>query len=177
MTEEILKVVFDCGVFLQGLISKSGPAVACLELAEQEKIKLVVSEEILAEIKDVLSRMHLRERNPNLTDEKVESLIEVLLEKGEFVEKVPRHFAYSRNPNDEPYINLAVEANAVFLVSRDKDLLDLMTGYTDECKDFHRRFRGLKIVNPLEFLVIAEEKDLLKDNFLLKWKISFIIIG
>jgi len=151
---EILKVVFDCGVFLQGLISKSGPAVACLELIEQEKIKLVISEDTLAEIKDVLSRPPVRERNPNLTDEKVEQLIEMLLEKGEFIKKVPQHFTYSRDPNDEPYINLAIEANAVFLVSRDNDLLDLMTNYADECKDFRRRFRQLKIVNPVEFLEI-----------------------
>ncbi len=154
MTVEILKVVFDCGVFLQGLISRSGPAVACLELIEREKIKLVISEETLAEIKDVLLRSRLRLKNPNLTDEKVEKLIEMLLEKGEFIKKVPRHFTYSRDPNDEPYINLAIEANAVFLVSRDNDLLDLMTDYTDECKDFRRRFRKLKIVNPVKFLEI-----------------------
>lgn len=158
MSEDILKVVFDCGVFLQGLISKSGPAVACLELVEQEKIKLIISEDILAEIKDVLSRPRLRQRNPDLTDEKVEQLIEMLLEKGEFFKKVPHHFSYSRDPNDEPYINLAIESNAVFLVSRDNDLLDLMTGYTDECKDFRRRFRGLTIVNPVEFLAIITNK-------------------
>lgn len=155
--DETLKVVFDCGVFLQGLISKSGPAVACLELIEQEKIKLVISEDILAEIKDVLSRPRLRDRNPDLTDEKVEQLIEMLLEKGEFFEDVPQHFEFSRDRNDEPYINLAIEADAVFLVSRDNDLLDLMTGYTDECKDFRRRFRELKIVNPVEFLEIIEK--------------------
>ncbi len=157
MSEETLKVVFDCGVFLQGLISKSGPAVVCLDLIEQEKIKLVISEKTLAEIKDVLSRLRLRVRNTDLTDEKVEKLIEMLLEKGEFIKKVPQHFNYSRDPNDEPYINLAIEANAVFLVSRDNDLLDLMNGYTDECKDFRRRFRKLKIVNPVEFLIIVEK--------------------
>ena len=149
MSEEIPEAVFDCGVFLQGLISKSGPAVVCLELVEQEKIKLFISEETLAEIKDVLSRPRLRERNPDLTDEKVE--------KSEFIKKIPRHFEFSRDPNDEPYINLAIEANAIFLVSRDNDLLDLMTGYTDECKDFRRRFRKLKIVNPVEFLEIVEK--------------------
>jgi putative PIN family toxin of toxin-antitoxin system len=157
MIEEIIKAVFDCGVFLQGLISKSGPAVACIELVEQGKVKLFVSEETLAEIKDVLSRPRLRRKNPDLTDEKVEKLIEMLLDKGEFIKKVPQHFAYSRDPDDEPYINLAIEANAVFLVSRDNDLLNLMTDYTDECKDFRRRFRGLKIVNPVEFLAIVEK--------------------
>ena len=89
-----------------------------------------------------------------MTDEKVEKLIEMLLEKGEFIKKVPQHFTYSRDPNDEPYINLAIEANAVFLVSRDNDLLDLMNGFTDECKDFRRRFRRLRVVNPVSFLEI-----------------------
>ena len=158
MIEETLTAVFDCGVFLQGLILKSGPAVACLELVEQGKVKLVISEETLAEIKDVLSRSRLRDRYSDLTDEKVEKLIEMLLDKGEFVENVPRHFTYSRDPNDEPYINLAIEANAVFLVSRDNDLLDLMIDYTDECKNFRRRFRRLKIVNPVEFLAIIESE-------------------
>lgn len=50
------------------------------------------------------------------------------------------------------YINLAVEAAAAYLISRDKDLLDLTTGHTDECKDFRRRFKFLKIVVPEEFL-------------------------
>jgi len=157
---EIPVTVFDCGVFLQGLISKAGPAVACLELVEQDHIRLMMSEEILAEIKDVLSRPHLRRRNPDLTDEKVERLIEMILEKAEFVENVPSHFSYLRDANDESYLNLAIETEAVFLVSRDNDLLDLMTDYTDQAKDFRRRFRQIKIVNPVEFLQIIEEKDL-----------------
>lgn len=157
---EIPVTVFDCGVFLQGLLSKSGPAVRCLELFETGQIRLVISDEVLAEIADVLSRPKLREGNPNLTDEKVEILIEMLFLKAEFVEKVPGHFSYSRAPNDEPYLNLAIETEAVFLVSRDNDLLDLMTDFTFDAKDFRRRFRKIKIVNPVEFLQIIEEKDL-----------------
>jgi uncharacterized protein len=153
---EIPVTVFDCGVFLQGLLSGSGPAVRCLELIEENRIRLVVSEEILLEIKDVLSRPRLRERNPNLTDKKVENLIELILAKAEFVENVPKRFAFSRDPNDEPYLNLAIETESAFIVSRDKDLLDLMTNYTDEAKDFRRRCRKIKIVNPVEFLQIIE---------------------
>lgn len=157
---DIPVTVFDCGVFLQGLLSKLGPAVRCLELIEEERIRLVVSEEVLAEIKDVLSRSRIRERNPNLTDEKVESLIEILLTKAEFVEKVPQYFNYSRDPNDEPYLNLAIETAAVFLVSRDNDLLDLMTGFNDEAKEFRQRYRKIKIVNPLEFIRLFDKPDL-----------------
>lgn len=144
--------VYDCGVFLQGLLSEASPAVACLELVEQDRVLLVMSEAILAEIKDVLSRPRLRERNPSLTDEKVENLIDLISERAEFVEIMPPHFSYPRDPNDEPYLNLAIETEAVFLVSRDNDLLDLMTDFTDEAKDFRRRYRRIKILNPVEFL-------------------------
>lgn len=68
-----------------------------------------------------------------------------------------RRFDFERDPKDEIIINLAIEAEADYIVSRDKDLLDLMTGYTDECKDFRRRFRRLKIVEPVEFLTIIEK--------------------
>jgi predicted nucleic acid-binding protein len=60
---------------------------------------------------------------------------------------------------DEPYINLAVEAEADYIISRDKDLLDLMTGYTEECKDFRRRFRPLKVIAPVEFLKELEQTE------------------
>ena len=65
---------------------------------------------------------------------------------------MPRRFIYQRDEDDEPYINLAIEVGAQFLVSRDKDLLDLMTSYADDCKEFRQRFRTLKIIEPLDLL-------------------------
>ena len=70
---------------------------------------------------------------------------------------VPRKFIYERDVDDECYITLAIEAKTDYLVSRDRDLLDLMTGHTDVCKDFRRRFRGLKVVTPIEFLKEMEK--------------------
>ncbi|MEW6213173.1 MAG: putative toxin-antitoxin system toxin component, PIN family [Acidobacteriota bacterium] len=160
MTEESPpRVVFDCGVFLQGLISESGPAVACLELFERGEITLLFSEATLLEIKDVLSRSKLRAKYPLLTEERTTQLLESLWSKAEFVQNVPQHFSYERDPDDEPYLNLAIEAEAAYLVSRDKDLLDLMTGYTEECKEFRRRFRPLKIVDPVTFLQETKKDD------------------
>lgn len=157
MTEQqtILRVVFDCGVFLQGLISVSGPAVACLELFEKGKVTLFISEEILTEIQDVLSRSKLRAKYSSLTTEKTDKLIASLRFQAQYLAVVPKRFTYDRDPDDEPYINLAVEADAQYIVSRDKDLLDLMTGHTKECKEFRQRFRPLKVIEPQEFLKIA----------------------
>lgn len=145
-------VVFDCVVFLQGLIKESGPAVTCLERFEQGRLSLVISPDILAELHDVLSRSQLRRDFPLLTDEKVEQLIETLLLKGRLLRNVPRRFELPRDPEDEPYLNAAIESGAQFLVTRDRDLLDLMNLDTKQGRDFQFRFPQLKILNPVEFL-------------------------
>lgn len=155
---EIPITVFDCGVFLQGLMSKAGPATACLELVENNRIRLVMSEEILAEIEDVISREHLKALSPYLTDKKVAGLIELILKKAEFVQEVKQHFIFTRDPSDQPYLNVAIHTRAAFLVARDRDLLDLMTGHTDEAKDFRQKFRHLKIVEPVEFLRMVRDR-------------------
>jgi putative PIN family toxin of toxin-antitoxin system len=100
-------VVFDCVVFLQGLIKKSGPAVTCLEYFEQGKFSLVTSSEVLSELHDVLSRSSLRQSFPLLTEEKADHLIEFLLSRGKLFGNVPKRFELPRDPDDEPYLNLA----------------------------------------------------------------------
>ena len=153
------RVVFDCMIFLQATASESGPAAVLLRLVERNVLSLFVSREILDEVRDVLSRTKLRKKNPDITSERVDALITRVAEKGTIVETVPEHFSYVRDPRDEKYINLAIEVEADYIVSRDQDLLDLMTGYTDECKDFRRRFRSLKIVGPVEFLKAVEPEE------------------
>lgn len=108
-------VVFDCVVFVQSLISKSGPAVTCIERFRKGDFSLAISKDTLAEVREVLSRSKLREDFPLLTEEKAVWLIELLLYKGKLFQKVPRRFEFQRDPDDEPYINLAVEAGADFL--------------------------------------------------------------
>ena len=155
------RVVFDCMVYLQAIVSESGPAAALLRSLDNDALSLFVSESVLEEVREVLSRPKIRQRNPEITDERIDALINRVLEKAVVVNDVRQHFNYSRDPKDEKYINLAIEAEVSYLVSRDKDLLDLMTGETGECKDFRRRFRQLKIIEPVEFLkmVIPKEAD------------------
>ncbi len=98
------RVVYDCVVFLQGLIKETGPAVDCLELFEDGKIELFISEAVLNEIGDVLTRPDLQQR----------------------------------------------------FVSRDNDLLDLMKD-TEVGKSFRDRFPGLRILNPVAFLLELEQ--------------------
>jgi uncharacterized protein len=153
------RVVFDCMIFLQATASESGPAATLLRLVDRNVVSLFVSHEILGEVRDVLSRSKVRTKNPDITSERVDSLITRVSEKAAIIDAVSQHFSYVRDPRDEKYINLAIEVKADYIVSRDRDLLDLMTGHTDECKDFRRRFRSLKVIGPVEFLKSVELEE------------------
>ena len=66
------KVVFDCNVYLQALIKETGPAAACLTLFENGAIELYVSEALLTELRDVLTRPKLQLRYSRLTEERAD---------------------------------------------------------------------------------------------------------
>ncbi len=151
------RVVFDCMIYLQATANESSPAAALLRMMDDSIISLFVSNEILDEVRDVLSRPNIRQKNPRITHKQVDALLTRLAEQGTLLESVPKHFSYERDPKDEKYINLAVEADAAYLVSRDNDLLDLMREDLAGSKDFRQQFPTLTILNPVAFLRQIEQ--------------------
>lgn len=139
-------------VFLQAAARGTSIAAACLELAEQGHVHLCLSEDILAEIRDVLGRTEIRARFLSLTDSLVAEFLQALRSCAQVYPVVGRHFRYPRDPKDEPYLNLAIEAQARYLASRDNDILDLRTSMDVEAVDFRQRFPNIHILEPLEFL-------------------------
>jgi putative PIN family toxin of toxin-antitoxin system len=143
------RVVFDCMVYLQAVANESSPAFACFNLVDADRIQPCLSEAVLAEVREVLNRPKLQMKFRRLTPERIAAFIWRVQTKGLVVDDVPRSFTFERDPDDEKYVNLALAAGASFIVSRDKDLLSLMS---DE--DFRNRFPRLTIVDPVEFLRI-----------------------
>ncbi len=156
---DLPRVVFDCNVLLQAAAREKSVAAKCLNLAESSLIQICLSREVLAEAEDVLNRPEIRAHFPDLSDEIVVAFLKRLQKLSLLIRPVPKKFSYARDEDDEPYINLAVEAGADFIISRDRDLLDLMTGHTDECKEFRQRFRPLRVIEPTEFLRLIEERE------------------
>ena len=160
MPDKKTGVVFDCNIYVQALISDLSAAAKCFEMARDDTINLFISDSTFAELIEVLSRPKilglLSECGPN----RIQAFLDEVLAVSITVHNYPRKFSFSRDPDDEPYINLAIAADADFIVSRDKDLLSLMTTHTDEAKEFRQRFRRLKIVDPVEFLQIIRKSDL-----------------
>jgi putative PIN family toxin of toxin-antitoxin system len=151
------KVVFDCNVFLQALVNPRGPSGRCKQLVDSGEIELFISEQVMDEVADVLSRPRIRQLAPALTPEVIGAFIEDIWLKAICLHNVPEEYRFERDPKDARYINLALIAGASYLVSRDKDLLDLTEKMSDVARDFQRRYLILKIIRPPELLTAVKK--------------------
>jgi putative PIN family toxin of toxin-antitoxin system len=143
-------VVYDCNVFVQALINRVGPAGRCITLALNREVLLFISEPLLAEIRNAPNKP--TPARLGVTVDRTETLIGNLLKTGTLVANVPIEFTYERDPDDAHYVNLALATESDLIVSRDRDLLDLMAPAPREALDFHQRFPSLRIIDPLQFL-------------------------
>ncbi|HXE53151.1 MAG TPA: hypothetical protein VN541_09055 [Tepidisphaeraceae bacterium] len=74
--------------------------------------------------------------------------------KATLVRRVRHVLDYPRAVQDEPYVDLAATVRADYLVTRDQDLLSLMTGHTTVCKQFRQKTHPLRIVDLVSFLSV-----------------------
>lgn len=159
MPEESPRVVFDCNIFLQGAANRNSPARKALRLFFDGAITLFVSEAVLAEIRDVLNRPRIRQKFPRLSTRLVDALLQKIEREALLIKNVPEEYHFERDPKDECYINLAIVTNAIYLVSRDNDLLDLMRTDTPEAMTFRTRYPMLTILDPPSFLNKIEAQE------------------
>lgn len=137
-------------VFLQAATNDRGPAFACLALVETGDVALAASPSILAEVRDVLTRPKIHAKFPHLTQDRVDIFLRKVAAISAVVSDVPDAGVRLRDPDDLPYLNLAVAVEAAYIVTRDGDLLDLM----DE-PSFVKKYPHLRIVDPVTFLALA----------------------
>jgi len=142
---------------LQAAARPDGPAAACLKLLDANRITVHISRATIKELKAVFAYPSVREGFPDLTDEEIARFLDRLLYRAHLVGRVRHVLDYPRAPQDEPYIDLASTAKADYLVSRDKDLLSLMTGHSVVCKQFRQMTHPLKVVDPVMLLRLLGE--------------------
>jgi len=143
----VIAAVFDCMVFLQAATSDRGPAFACLAFVEAGRGTLHVSAAILAEVRDVLTRPKIQAKFPNLTPERVDIFLQKIATLATVVADVPDAGFPLSDADDLPYLNLAVAADARYLVSWDNGLHDLM-----DDASFTGKYPHLLVANPVAFL-------------------------
>lgn len=100
------RAVFDCVILVQAAGRPTGPAGACLQAVRDGRLELVVSPDILAEIRDVLTRPKVLRKFPALTPEAVEVFLAYLVGHATMLAATPKVFPLPRDPKDQPYIDL-----------------------------------------------------------------------
>jgi len=149
--------VFDCNVFVQA-VAFPGAAYQCFSHVMRGPDRLLVSEYVLAEVRYVLSMPWLQAKLPGITPKRVEALLYHLERTAIYVHSVPRVFDFPPDPDDAPYLDLAIHTGAFALVTRDKEILKLREATYPLGRALRERHPGLNVTIPEEFLDLAHGK-------------------
>jgi len=132
-------VVIDTNVLISGTFWSSA-SFHVLKLIDEGRIVLSVSREILEEYDELLHRDEILSKSA-YSKERAQTAAK-LLTKAIIVEPSIIIQAVKDDPDDNKFIEAAVEGNAAYIISQDNHLLTL--------KEFH----SIKILTPEEFLAL-----------------------
>ena len=135
-----MRAVLDTVVFVRALINPKGRWGRLLfELSDRYVI--ILSPDIIKEILSVLYRPALRERFPAMPEPAQLERVLSLLEQAEVVEP-DQQLAVCRDPKDNKFFECAVAGGADYIVSEDRDILDV------------GEYEGIKTVSAEEFMAL-----------------------
>lgn len=141
------KAIFDTNVYLQAALSKTGPAYACWQLVLGGSVQVFLTPQIIAEIRKTFRKPQLSPKFSEVHGNTGAQLIRNFRRKSTLLFEVPELEISIRDVDDAKFVDLAIATGAEFLVTRDRDLLDLSND-----GDFVGRFPHLKIITPVGFL-------------------------
>ncbi|MCW5941785.1 MAG: putative toxin-antitoxin system toxin component, PIN family [Fimbriimonadaceae bacterium] len=147
-------VVFDCMVFVQ-IVASKGTSYRCYQHVTDSAIPLLASPETLGELRSVLDRPELQRKLPGITPARVDALMHHLSELAVLVHPVPGRLQFPPDPKDEPYINLAIEGRAAYLVTRDRALLRLSDPDDSISEALQAIYPALQVLVPEAFLALG----------------------
>jgi len=119
MTDRNIRVIFDTNVWISFLIGKRLTKIK--QYIVNKNITIVVTDQLLTELKIVTSREKLKKYFPKNS---VTDLIELLEAIAEHIKIEPTHFI-NRDPKDNFLLDVIDFSKADYLVTGDKDLLEL----------------------------------------------------
>ena len=119
MQNKVSRIIIDTNLWISFLITNNFAKLD--EILFSKHGILVFSQELLAEFLEVAKRPKFK-RFFSTSD--IEELLETIDEYAEFV-KVQTQIEICRDPKDNFLLSLSVDGNADFLLTGDKDLLEL----------------------------------------------------
>lgn len=135
-----MRVVLDTNVIISATLMRGGNEDQILRAWQRGAFDLVLSPPILEELGRALFYEKLRKFRW-MTEKEVSELLQTLAASSVVVSGRAKVKA-SRDPDDDKFLAAAVEAEAPFVVTGDRDLLDL------------KNYQGVRVVRPAWFLTM-----------------------
>ena len=141
------RVVYDTMVFLQAAVHPNR-RYATIDAAEEGRVILCTSPDVIAEIRDVLTRPSLAAKFPALTPERVGQFLDSVSAMATPFSAVPAVFTWPQHPEDDHLFNLAIHTKAEYLVTWETRILKLAADKTPAADLLRRLAPNLSIVTP-----------------------------
>jgi putative PIN family toxin of toxin-antitoxin system len=117
-----VRVVLDAGVLIAASIAPRGVCGQLLDASRQEKIQIIISPQLLAELELVLGREKFRRW---LTEPEARHAAGAIARLGELHQDPPPRPGLTPDPKDDYLITLARSAAVDYLISGDQHLTGL----------------------------------------------------
>ena len=137
----MLKVVLDANIFVSAVLKPHSDLAKIFELVREDKIKLILSEDILSEIRAVLLYPKIKKRHRR-TQKEIDEFLNKASQASILAQGRIDTDEIREDPADNKYLSAALEAKVDFIVSGDHHLKTLKV------------FEGIRILDPSAFLVL-----------------------
>jgi len=137
----MIKAVIDANVFVSAALSSGSNPDKIIDLARQGKICLLISQDILQEIRIVFLYPKIK-RRLKLTAREIDEFLSDIAKPALITPGALNLKAVKDDPKDDKYLICAMEGKADYIVSGDKHLLSL------------NNYHGISIVTPTVFLTL-----------------------
>ena len=135
-----VRAVVDTNIFVSGFIHQEGLPGQILVAWRAVRFELITSAEINEEILEVLNRPRIRERYH--IGDRIIDIGAILYTHATLVEPKLR-VKVSRDPDDNKFLEAALQGRASYIVTGDKKDLLIM-----------KEFKGIRIITPAQFIKI-----------------------
>jgi uncharacterized protein len=135
----MIKAVIDANVIISAALAPGSNPDKIIDLVRHDKIILVISQDILEEIRGVLLYPKIKGRL-NLTIKEIDDFLAQLAQSALMTPGILTLKAVQADPKDDKYLACALEGRADYIISGDKHLLNL------------KKYHHIEIVNPAVFL-------------------------
>lgn len=141
-TNIVLKIVLDTNMFISGFLFH-GMVKTVFDLVLENKLRMYTSSKLKVEIVKKF-------KNFNVTEQEQNEALSFLDKRGILVDPKIK-ITVCRDPKDNFILELAETAHADFIITRDKDLLDLP----------NQKWKNAKIIKPETFLPFLRRMKLI----------------